>query len=78
MNGDDQENPVLVYVERDLLIRVLELAKNVAQDLIAFVDAQNAGDHPVSVRRRDRDKADARDLLNVVLAVQNQTSRASA
>lgn len=62
-------DPVKIGVEVKDFENILRYARECAEDLIAEVDAANPGDHPVTVRRRDRDTMAARWLLSAIPAL---------
>lgn len=63
---------VCAMVSVDLLHRIVATAQEVAEDLIAEVEARDPGDHPVSIRKRNRDTEAARDLLVLVAALKGR------
>jgi hypothetical protein len=56
--------PLKVIVERRELETLLRRARECAEDLIVEVEQANPGNHPVTVRRRERDTETARLLLS--------------
>lgn len=58
--------PVKINVELNDLKLLMDLAQMCAEDLVAEIEAANPGDHPVTVRKRNRDLADARKLLESI------------
>jgi len=61
--------PVLLSVEIGELRLMLNRAQEVAEDLMALVDAQYQGDEAVIVRRRARDKQTAEALVESVASM---------
>ena len=57
-------DPVKIGVEVKDMENLIRYARECAEDLIAEVEAANPGDHPVTVRRRQRDTMPARWLLS--------------
>ncbi len=53
---NDDHGPVTVQVELADFVNIIEKAEECAQDLIAEVEANYPGDHPVSLRRKKRDQ----------------------
>ena len=62
-------NPVTMAVEVKDLETLMTRARECAEDLVAEVEAANPGDHPVTVRRRQRDTEAARWLLSALPAL---------
>ena len=56
-------------VEIGDLENLMSYARRCAEDLIAEVEGANPGDHPVTVRRRERDTSEARWLLSALPAL---------
>lgn len=61
--------PVYFQVEVKDLENLLARAQACAEDLVAEIEAANPGDHPVTVRRRERDTVEARWLLSAIPAL---------
>lgn len=61
--------PVSKRVEVKDLENLFQRAQECAEDLVAEVAAANPGDHPVTVRRRNRDTESARWLLSALPAL---------
>ena len=55
--------PVTVSVPLDELRDLIRLAHEAGEDLEANASAEHTGDHPATVRRRDRDIAAARSVI---------------
>lgn len=62
-------NPVCVPVEVKDLENLFRYARECAEDLVAEVEAANPGDHPVVIRKRQRDTQGARWLLSALPAL---------
>ena len=62
-------DPVRIGVEVKDMENLLQYARECAEDLIAEVEAANPGDHPVTVRMRQRDTMAARWLLSAIPAL---------
>ena len=60
---------VTMAVDIKDLENLLNFAEACAEDLVSEVEAQNPGDHPVTVRRRERDTIEARWLLSAIPAL---------
>lgn len=58
--------PVMITVPADRLARVLKLADECAEDLIAEVCTRLPRSDPATVRRRNRDTLDANRVRNMV------------
>ncbi|MEM6934573.1 MAG: hypothetical protein AAF526_13475 [Pseudomonadota bacterium] len=66
---DDLQRPGTQFIETKDLENIFIRARQCAEDLIAEVEGANPGDHPVTVRRRERDTVDARWLLEALPAL---------
>lgn len=62
-------DPTVVAMELKDLENLVSRAQACAEDLVAEVEAANPGDHPVTVRRRERDTSEARWLLSALPAL---------
>ena len=60
---------VCMSVEVKDLENLFSRAQACAEDLIAEIEAANPGDHPVTVRRRDRDTIEARWIISAIPAL---------
>lgn len=58
-----------VGVDPKDLENVFNYARRCAEDLVAEAEARNPGNHPVTVRRRERDTSEARWLLSALPAL---------
>ena len=58
-----------VAIETKDIENLIARAKECAEDLIAEIEAANPGNHPVTVRRRNRDTEAARWILSAIPAL---------
>lgn len=61
-----------IAVDREKFRRLLRLSNNCAEDLLEEIKKRRPDDHPVTVRARDRESAEALELLEVVTAINEQ------
>ena len=61
-------DPAMYQIEVKDFENIITKARECAEDLIAEVEAANPGDHPATVRRRNRDTEAARWLLSALPA----------
>ena len=68
MDEMQTHRPTYVSVLEGDLQHILQQATEAAQDLQFLAEHQHQGDHPVNVRRRKRDIADAQKLIDFISA----------